>query len=158
MRYSGGMINHLKSCIYGWHASTQNLHNVANIFAVPCKLNWDHFNYLGMPVSVGPTRDEIWDITLDKLKGKVQQWGSTWLNPAGRLVLLKSDLSSLSLYQFTLMQAPATFHNKMESILQHCLWQGEEMKGKSLTWLAGSKLSNVKIAEDLESDHLSSQT
>ena len=81
MRYSGGMINHLKSCIYGWHASAQTLHNIANIFGVPCKLNWGHFNYSGMLVSKGPTRDEIWDATLDKLKRKVQQWGSTWLNP-----------------------------------------------------------------------------
>jgi len=26
MSYSGGMKNHLKCCIYGWHASTQTLH------------------------------------------------------------------------------------------------------------------------------------
>jgi len=39
MSYSGGMINHLKSCIYDWHASTQTLHNIANIIKVPCKLN-----------------------------------------------------------------------------------------------------------------------
>lgn len=126
MRYSGGMINYLKSCIYGWHASAQTLHNISNVFGVPCKLNWDHFNYLGMLVSIGPTRAEIWDTTLDKLKRKVQLWGSTWLNPTGRLVLLKSGLSSLPLYQFTLIQAPTTFHNKMERILRHFLWQGGE--------------------------------
>lgn len=115
MSYSGGMINHLKSCIYGWHASTQTLHNIANIFGVPCKLNWAHFNYLGMPVSIGPLKAEIWDKIIDKMKRKVQHCGSTWLNPVGRLVLLKSGLSSLPLYQFTLMQAPSTFHKKWKA-------------------------------------------
>lgn len=135
MRYSGGMINYLKSCIYGWHASAQTLHSISNVFGVPCKLNWDHFNYLGMPVSIGPTKAEIWGTTFDKLKRKVQLWGSTWLT--GRLVLLKSSLSSLPLYQFTLIQAPTTFHNKMERILRHFLWQGgknEKKKFNLVSW------------------------
>lgn len=122
MNYLGGMINHLRSCIYGWNTTAQNLHNIANIFGVPCKLDWEHFTYLGMPVSIGPLKAEVWDTIIDKTKRKVQQWGSTWLNPAGCLVLLKSGLSSLPLYQFTLMQAPAIFHNKMEIILHHFLW------------------------------------
>lgn len=72
MNYSWGMINHRKSCIYSWHASNQTLRNIANIFGVPWKLNWDHFNYLGMPVSIGPLKYEIWDTILDKMKRKVQ--------------------------------------------------------------------------------------
>ena len=34
MSYSGGMINNLKSCIYGWNTTVQVLHNIANIFGV----------------------------------------------------------------------------------------------------------------------------
>eukprot|EP00253_Pinus_taeda_P036249 PITA_36249 len=137
MRYYGGMINHLKSCIYGWNASAQTLQNISNIFGVSCKLNWDHFNYLGMPVSMGHARAEIWETTLDKLKRKVQKWGSTWLNPAGRLVLLKSGLSSLPLYQFSLVQVPASFHHKMVSILRYFLWQdgkNEKKKYNLVSW------------------------
>lgn len=77
-----------------------------------------------MPVSLGPLKAGTWDIIIDKVKRKVQQWGSVWLNPAGRLILLKSGISSLPLYHFSLYQAPASFHYKMEVILRQFLWQG----------------------------------
>lgn len=83
MRYSGGMINHFKSCIYGWNASVQMLQNIANIFDVPCKLNWHHFSYLGMPMNIGNARVDVWETNLDTMKRKVQKWEATWLNPAG---------------------------------------------------------------------------
>ena len=135
--YSGGMVNYLKSCIYGWITTAQTLQSTASIFEVSCKLDWGHFSYLGMPVSVGSLKAEVWDTIIDKMKRKVQQWGSFWLNPAGRLTLLKSCLSSLPLYQFTLLQAPASFHHKVEAILRHFLWQGgktERKKYNLINW------------------------
>jgi len=110
MRYSGGQINHLKSYIYGWNSSPQMIHSITNVFGVPCKLNWDCFSYLGMSVSKGTAKTDVWDLTLDKMKRKVQKWGTLWLNPAGRQALLKSALSSLPLYQFSLAQTPASYH------------------------------------------------
>ena len=38
MSYSGGMVNYLNSCIYGWNTYAQTLHNIAITFGVPCKL------------------------------------------------------------------------------------------------------------------------
>lgn len=89
MEYSRGLINQQKSCIYGWNASNQVIHNIANIFGVSYNLDWTHFSYLGMSVSLGPLKAGTWDSVIDKMKRKVQQWGSMWLNPAGRLTLLK---------------------------------------------------------------------
>lgn len=60
---------------------------------------------------------------VDKVKRKVQQWGTLWLNLAGRLILLKSGITSLPLYRFSLYQAPAIFHHKLEVALHHFLWQ-----------------------------------
>jgi len=77
MRYSGGQINNLKSCIYGWNATAHTLQSIASIFGVPCKLNWSHFSYLGMPVSIGKTRTDIWETILDKMKRKIQKWGTS---------------------------------------------------------------------------------
>ena len=131
------MINHLKSCIYGWNATAHTLQSIASIFGVPCKLDWGHFSYLGMPVSLGSLKAEIWDTIIDKMNRKVQQWGSLWLNPSRRLVLLKSGLSSLPLYQFLLLRAPASFHHKVEAILRHFLWQGgktERKKYNLINW------------------------
>jgi len=142
--YSGGMINHFKSCIYGWNASAQKLQNIANIFGVPRKLNWDHFGYLGIPVSRGNVRDDVWETNLDKMKRKVQNLGSTWLNPAGRLVLLKSGLSSLHLYQFSLAQAPISFRHKMDSILKFFLCQGGKNKRKKFNLVGWKQVIQIQ--------------
>lgn len=121
MRYSGDLVNQLKSCIYRWNATNQVIHNIANIFGAPCNHEWTDFSYLGMPVSLGPLKAKTWDIIIDKVKRKVQQWGSVWLNPTGRLILLKSSISSLPLYRFSIYQAPASFNYKMEVILYQFL-------------------------------------
>jgi len=71
MSYSSGMVNNLKSCIYGWNTIVQVLHNIANIFGVTCKYDWTHYSYLGMPVSAGPLRAEVWDTVVEKMKRKV---------------------------------------------------------------------------------------
>eukprot|EP00253_Pinus_taeda_P003821 PITA_03821 len=137
MGYSGGLINQQKNCIYGWNASNKVIHKIANIFGVPCNLDWTHFSYLGMPVSLGPLKAGTWDSVIDKMKRKVPQWGSMWLNPAGRLILLKSGISSLPLYHFSLFQAPASFLHKMEVVLHHFLWQGgknDKKKFNLVSW------------------------
>lgn len=71
MSYSGGVVNQLKSYIYGWNTAVQVLHNIANIFGVTSKYDGTHFSYLGMLVSVGPLRAEVWDTIVDKMKRKV---------------------------------------------------------------------------------------
>eukprot|EP00253_Pinus_taeda_P022073 PITA_22073 len=90
MECSGGEINYQKSCIYSWNITTQTAHSIANIFGVAHKANWDHFTYLGMPVSMGSLKANTWNEILDKVKRKIHQWGTQWLNPAGRIILLKS--------------------------------------------------------------------
>eukprot|EP00253_Pinus_taeda_P020426 PITA_20426 len=124
MDYSGGKVNQAKSSIYGWNTANHIIHSIASIFGVPSRLTWNHFSYLGMPVSLGPLKADTWNEILDKIERKVQQWGTMWLNPAGRLILLKSGITSLPIYCFSLYHAPAVFHQKMERILRHFLWQG----------------------------------
>eukprot|EP00253_Pinus_taeda_P013489 PITA_13489 len=137
MDYSGGKVNQIKSCIYGWNTPNHTIHSIASIFGVSCKLVWNHFSYLGMPVSLGSLKADTWNEILDKIKRKVQQWGTMWLNPARRLVLLKSGIASLPIYRFSLYQAPAVFHQKMERALRHFLWQGgktDKKKFNLVSW------------------------
>eukprot|EP00253_Pinus_taeda_P027333 PITA_27333 len=54
--------------------------------------------YLASPAiwtrPTSPLKVGTWNEIIDKVKRKVPQWGSLWLNPAGRLILLKSGPSS----------------------------------------------------------------
>ena len=130
MHYSRGQINFHKSCIYGWNATMNTIHNIAQIFGVYYKWIWTHFNYLGMPVSSGQLKAEVWSITIDKMKKKVQQWGSSWLNLVGCMILVKFVLSALPLYLFSLLQAPINIQHKMEATLSQFLWKGGKSEKK----------------------------
>jgi len=95
MQCSSGKINHLKSSIYGWNAIANTIHKIAQIFRVSYKLNWSQFNYLGLSVWIGPLKTKVWNNITDKMKNRLQQWGTTWLNLARRVILLKEVLSTI---------------------------------------------------------------
>eukprot|EP00253_Pinus_taeda_P003328 PITA_03328 len=152
MEFSGGEINYQKSCIYSWNISTQTAHSIANIFGVAHKVNWDHFTYLGMPVSMGSLKANTWNEILDKVKRKIQQWGTQLLNPAGRIILLKSGISSLPLYRFTLYQAPASFHYKLETAIRNFLWQGGKKEKNRFNLVLECKYLSSKRQNLLETD------
>eukprot|EP00253_Pinus_taeda_P017813 PITA_17813 len=67
MEYSGGKVNQVKSCIYGWSVSNLTIHSIASELGVSYKLNWSHFTYLGILVSVGPLKADTWNEILDKI-------------------------------------------------------------------------------------------
>jgi len=108
MQYSSGQINHLKSYIYGWNVTKNAIHNIVQIFAVSYKLNLSHFNYLGMSVCIGLLKIWVWNNITDKMKKNIQQWGTTWLNLARRVILLKEVLSALPSIIFAYSSSPST--------------------------------------------------
>ena len=55
----------------------------------------------------------------------------------GRLILIKVVLFALPLYQFSLLQAPISIQNKIETILRDLLWKGgkqEKRKFNLVKW------------------------
>ena len=86
--------------------------------------SWDSFTYLGVPIFKSAIKPANWNPIIDKLKAKIQNWGAGWLTLAGKLVLLKSVLSSIPIYQTSILLAPASVINKIESILKKFLWEG----------------------------------
>lgn len=59
---------------------------------------WKDFNYLGIPIFLGRAAPYVWKKGKDKMKTKIVNWGETWLNYAGREILVKSVLSAIPLY------------------------------------------------------------
>ena len=67
------------------------------------------------------------------MRNKIQAWGMIWLNQAGRITLIKSILSALPLYQFSLIVAPASIHKKIKIIVISFLWQGGKSETKNFS-------------------------
>ena len=75
-------------------------------------------------MSLGASPPSLWLDVLSKLKAKIVSFGGHWLTNAGKLVLLKSVLSSLPIFQSSLLLAPKSISTQIAKILRDFLWCG----------------------------------
>lgn len=95
---SGGMLNNKKCSIYTWNVSLQVMQRISLIMDIPVQRNWSHFSYLGLPLAKEVVKSEISNKQIEKMRGLLQSWGLSWLNLAGRTILIKALLSALPIY------------------------------------------------------------
>ena len=72
--------------------------------------------YLGMPLGTSFKTASIWNPILEKVEKKLSGWKCLYLSKGGRLMLLKSVLSSLSTYFLSLFTIPKFVAARLESI------------------------------------------
>jgi hypothetical protein len=53
------------------------------------KKQWEFLKYLGVPIFKTSLKSSVWITLLDKLKERINSWGASWLNLAGKVVLIK---------------------------------------------------------------------
>jgi hypothetical protein len=93
-------------------------------------VNWKSFNYLGMPIFQSIASSQDWKAILDKLTNIIQSWGARWLNPVGKIVLIKSVLSALTIFQCAGLMAPKGILEKISRTLRGFLWEGGKTNTK----------------------------
>ena len=76
------MINKSKSAVYGWNIDQLSLLRISQSLGFPNFSNWDKINYLGLPLTLGPSPPSLWLEVLGKLKSKLVSWGGQWLTKA----------------------------------------------------------------------------
>jgi hypothetical protein len=114
---SGGKINNKKRRIYGWNISGHHQDIISKIFGFPMIVNWKSFKYLGMPIFHNIASSQDWKTILDKLTSRIQSWGAHWLNPTSKIVLIKSILSALTIFQCAGLMAPKGILEKISRSL-----------------------------------------
>ena len=81
-----------------------NLNALANI--LQCRVGNLPMKYLGMPLGTSFKTASIWNPILEKMEKKLSRWKHLILSKSGRLMLLKSTLSSLPTYFLSLFTIP----------------------------------------------------
>jgi hypothetical protein len=137
---SGSTINYRKSQIYGWNYTPREMTDITRILRIMGKTQWDSFKYLGVPIFKASTKSSCWAPLVDKFQAKISAWGSSWLNPIGKLVLLKSVLSSILIYQCSILLTPKGIISKIEALLCHFLWKGGKNNDKNLPLVSWGKI------------------
>ena len=91
-----------------------NLDAPANI--LQCKVGSLPMIYLGIPLGTSFKTTSIWNPILEKMEKKLSGWKRLYLFKGGRLMLLKSTLSSLPTYFLSLFTIPKAVAARLESI------------------------------------------
>ena len=95
---SRGKTSDAKCRIYAWNISLRKAKKIEERLGFKAEIDWKEFKYLGVPIFLKRTSPKAWKGMIEKMKHKITNWGGIWLNPAGRLIFIKSVLSSLPIY------------------------------------------------------------
>eukprot|EP00253_Pinus_taeda_P009309 PITA_09309 len=115
----GNELNKGKCQIFCWNIPTSTANSIARCLGFAASTIWSSFKYLGLPIFNKRASSKDWSPLLDKFKAEMQAWGSSWLNIAGKEVLIKAVLNSLPIFKFNVLLAPVGIINKMEELIRH---------------------------------------
>jgi hypothetical protein len=119
-----------KAKLYGWNIQNNKLRELSNIMGFPYLQIHSSFKYLGIPISSHHLKSQDWNPILEKMMRRIKHWGAHWLNPTGKIVLIKYVLSSLSIYQFTSILTPKGIMEKIAKLIRKFLWEGGKTNNK----------------------------
>jgi hypothetical protein len=88
------------------------------------------FKYLGIPMHHKKISNEDWKIIEEKFEKRLSCWKGKLLSYGGRLVLINSVLSSLSLFMLSFYEVPKGDLEKMDFYRSKFFWQGDNHKKK----------------------------
>jgi hypothetical protein len=112
-KVSGALISERKSVVYSWNAAEHETQTIACNLGFKGHSKWEKIHYLGLPLTLGINKVNLWEGVLTKIKGKIDAWGGHWLTHGGKLTLIKAVLSSLPIYQASYLLAPKSISGQI---------------------------------------------
>ena len=120
MEASGTQINNDKSNVYFFNFNLA----IQNFLARTLGFQIGSFpmKYLGMILNLGPVKMVDWQEIILHVEKRIQNWAFRVLNALGRLIMLKSVLQSLPLYQLSGRACPKGICNQLVCFKKKNLW------------------------------------
>jgi hypothetical protein len=118
--------------MFGWNVLEHIRDAISRIFGFPFITTWKHFKYLGMPIFLNSSHSQPWQDILDKIAARIQSLGGKWLNPIGKIVLLKSFLSSLTIFSVQVILDREGILEKISRSLCTFMWEGGKSNTKKI--------------------------
>jgi hypothetical protein len=114
---------------------------ISRILEMEGESQWESFKYLGVPIFKCKPKSSHWSLVVDKIKTRIQACGASWLNLAGKLVLLKLVLASIPIYQSSILLAPSGCISQIESLVRRFLWKGGQHNENKLPLVSWGKVT-----------------
>ncbi|XP_071719503.1 uncharacterized protein [Rutidosis leptorrhynchoides] len=136
---SGLKVNYHKSYVYGIGVDSSELENLSHLMG--CQVGNFPFIYLGLPIGSKMKKLHDWDPVIEKFKKRLSSWKMKSLSFGERLTLVKSVLSSLFLYYFSLYRTPPSVIKLLESVRRNFFW-GASGSSSKLAWVKWDRVIN----------------
>ncbi|XP_058760915.1 uncharacterized protein LOC131634285 [Vicia villosa] len=130
---SGLGINYHKSKLIGTNSSNTFLETASIVLS--CKVEDIKFYFLDIPIGFNLRKKETWRHLLQKMKNRLVRWKNHFLNLGGRITLLKSILSSLTIFIMSFYKMPVKSVKEFKRLQSNFLWGGVEEKRK-INWIS----------------------
>jgi len=127
---SGLKVNFHKSMLTGVNVPESWLSEAASV--MNCRKGTIPFVYLGLPIGGDSRKVSFWKPVIDRIVSHLSSWNNKFLSFGGRLVLLKSVLSSLPVYFLSFFRAPAGIISSIESLFKKKIGGDVRIIGKFL--------------------------
>ena len=73
--------------------------------------------YLGVPFFMGKNKASYWKNIVDRIKARTMAWKVRWLSLSGKILLIKSILSAIPNYYFSILSTPKFIIKQIEGII-----------------------------------------
>ena len=93
-----------------------------------CKVGSMPFVYLGLPLGAPNKNTSMWDGVEEKMRRRVARWKRQYISKGGRLILIKSTMASMPLYQMSLFRMPKSVARRLEKLQRDFLWGGGNLE------------------------------
>jgi len=109
-----------KSELYGINCLINGIDLAASFQGKPCQFPC---KYLGLPLHIGRLKREAEQVLVDKVGAKLQGWKGRLMTKSGRLILVRSVLSSIPSYHMTALFRSGQLRRwtELEGISGNCL-------------------------------------
>jgi hypothetical protein len=140
---SGQAINFQKSEIFCSRNTPPEVRaDITNIMGVRQVLGTG--KYLGVPSIVGRSKSSTFKFIKDRMWSKINSWSSRCLSQAGREILIKSVLQSISSYLMSTFMLPNSLINEIEKMLNAFWWGHDNGSNRGMHWLSWECLTVPK--------------
>ena len=102
---SGFKVNFFKSELIGIRTEKSMLLKYADM--LDCWVGDLPTSYLGLPLCLGPANKSMWNPIVEGVERKLYAWKAINLSIGGRVTLVRSVLSNLPLYYFSVLKCSA---------------------------------------------------
>ncbi|RVW26614.1 hypothetical protein CK203_103918 [Vitis vinifera] len=95
-----------------------------------CKVGSMPSVYLGLPLGARNKSAAVWDGVEEKMRRRLAHWKRQYISKGGRLILIKSTMTSIPLYQMSLFRMPKLVARRLEKLQRDFLWGGGNLERK----------------------------